>query len=264
MTIPQFLEAMGLGLAAGVIGGLAGIGGSLVMLPGLALVFGYHTRGHTEQHVYQAAAMAINLLVAIPATRRHVKAGAMRPGLVWPLMPPMIVAIIAGVLASDRVGGRALTLLLAAFIGVYCCLNLYRAWRPIPEAARKPERAGLLLLAAIGAGAGFIGGLLGLGGGAVMVPALQLLAGVRLRAAIAASSAAMVASSLVGACLKFMTLPRHGHSWDQAALLVLAMAPGAILGGGFGAHLAHHLPLRVVRIAISVILLLVAARLVFK
>jgi uncharacterized membrane protein YfcA len=42
---------------------------------------------------------------------------------------------------------------------------------------------------------------------------------------------------------------------------VAAMAPGAVLGGIIGAQLAHALPLRVVRAAVSLLLLLIALRL---
>jgi len=263
MTSVQFVEAAGIGLAAGVLGGLAGIGGSMIMLPGLALVFGYHDRQHTDQHIYMAAAMTVNILVAIPATRRHAKAGAVRRDLVMAVMPAMVIAIIIGVLISNQVNGRILKYLLAIFIAAYCLVNLYRIIRPRTDATRPPERTGRPLLTTIGAMAGFVGGLLGLGGGVVMVPMLQVFANIRLRTAIATSSAVMAVSALIGAALKFGTLHVSApmYSWTAAAFLVVAMAPGAIIGGSVGASLAHRLPLRVVRGAIAVILLIAAARL---
>ena len=262
MSPVQILEAAGIGLAAGVIGGLAGIGGSLVMLPGLALVFGFRDAAHTDQHLYMAAAMAVNVLVAIPATRKHARAGAVRRELVARVMPAMVMAIIAGVLVSDRVPGRALKTILAAFIAAYCVVNIYRVFRPRPQVNRPPEITTAPVLGAIGAGAGFVGGLLGLGGGAVMVPALNTFARLKLLDAIATSSATMAVSAAIGASLKFATLRLHDLRWQDAAWLVVAMAPGAVLGGYAGAWLAHRLPIRTVRIAISVILLLVAIRLV--
>lgn len=263
MTSIQLVEAAAIGLAAGVLGGMAGIGGSMIMLPGLALVFGYHDRAHTDQHVYMAAAMAVNVLVAVPATRRHAKAGALRHDLVKPVMPAMIAAIILGVLVSNWMDGRVLKYLLALFIAGYCLLNIYRIFRPRTDATRPAERRGAPILATVGGVAGFIGGLLGLGGGVVMVPMLQVLGNIRLREAIATSSAVMVASALIGAALKFATLhiAAPGHLWTKPALLVVAMAPGAIIGGTVGAALAHKLPLRAVRGIVSVILLVAAIRL---
>src|SRR3954471_651914 len=112
----QLLLAAALGLVAGVLGGMAGIGGSMVMLPGLAIVFGYHDRAHSEQHLYMAAAMCVNVLVAIPATRTHAAAGALRRELVVRILPAMIAGIVAGVIASDFMGGEVLKNLLAVFI----------------------------------------------------------------------------------------------------------------------------------------------------
>lgn len=262
MTPPtQLLLAAAIGLVAGVLGGMAGIGGSMVMLPGLALVFGYHDRAHSEQHVYMAAAMCVNVLVAIPATRTHAAAGALRRELVAGILPSMIIGILAGVIASDFMGGEVLKNLLAVFIAGYCLLNIYRVFRPRTDATRPPERIGPGVLAVIGAIAGFVGGVLGLGGGAVMVPLLQVVSNVRLRQAIAASSAVMVISAAVGAALKLATLPAaSGHPPLDALWFVLALAPGAVLGGILGAMLAHRLPLAAVRIAISLLLLIAALR----
>lgn len=260
METSQILIALVIGLLAGVIGGLAGIGGSMVMLPGLALTFGYDDAAHSAQHEYMAAAMAVNVLVAIPATVRHVRHGAVRRDLVLGLVPAMVAAIAAGVLLSNLVPGTVLRRLLAVFIAGYCALNIYRIAYPRREKDRPPERIGPGMLAGIGGSAGLVAGLLGLGGGVVMVPMLQVGARVRLRQAIAASSAAMVASALIGASLKFATLGGEGRSPIDAGWLATAMAPGAILGGSLGATLAHRLPLNVVRGAVSLLLMSAAVR----
>jgi uncharacterized protein len=258
----QFLIASVIGLAAGIIGGLAGVGGSMIIIPGLALVFGYRTANHSEQHVYMAAAMAINVVVSIPAAWRHWRNGVLRRELVLGIMPAMVAGIIAGVLVSNIFQGNLLRVFLAVFIGIFAVFNIYRAIRPRDEATRPPERIGRGMLTSVGVAAGFVGGLLGLGGGVVLVPLLQMIANVRLRHAIAASSAAMVVSALIGAALKLATLKRtHGHDPGDALMLVIAMAPGAVVGGIIGAQLAHVLPLRIVRAAVSTFLLIIAVRL---
>ena len=57
------------GLIAGVLGGMLGVGGSVIMIPGLTLVLGY------DQHLYQASAMVANVAGAVPAALRHHRAG---------------------------------------------------------------------------------------------------------------------------------------------------------------------------------------------
>jgi len=249
-----------IGLIAGLLGGLAGIGGSMVMLPGLFLVFGDNAE-HSRQHLYMAAAMVVNVVVSIPATYQHWRAGAMRRDLAEWLLPTMTATMVAGVFASNRFEGDALRIMLAVFITAYCITNIIRAVRPIPGDDRPPERGGAGLLIGIGSITGFIGGLLGIGGGVLMVPALQLLRRVRLRHAIATSSLVMCITAAVGAALKLMTLDQHGHTPTEAWWLVLAMSPGAIAGAMIGAALVHALPIRIVRVLISALLMVAAAKL---
>lgn len=262
MTLTEMFLAAAIGLSAGVLGGLAGIGGSLIILPGLALVFGFKTPDFAEQHLYMAAAMATNVLVALPATSRHIRARAVRRELVVPILPAMLIAMIVGVLASNYIEGLWLKRLLAVFIGAYAVVNLYRIARPLGTTNRPRERTGRPILTAIGAGAGLIGGLLGLGGGVIMVPLLQVVARVRLREAIGVSSAVMIATALIGATLKFATLNQHDLAASGAALFVLVMAPTAMLGATVGAHMAHRLPLHMIRAIVSLLLLLAALRLI--
>jgi uncharacterized membrane protein YfcA len=261
MTLEQLLLAALIGLIAGVLGGLAGVGGSMIMIPGLALIFGYQDEAHTEQHLYMAAAMAVNVLVSAPAAWRHYKNGHMRRELVVKILPGMLAAIVVGVIVSNFIEGTWLRRGLAVFIACYAVFNIYRVLRPVDEATRPPEKIGAARMTAIGGVSGMAGGLLGIGGGVVMVPLLQIFAWVRLRHAIAASSTVMVVSAVIGAALKLGTLgPTHGLSVADAFMFVVAMGPGAVVGGMLGAQLTHVLPLRVVRAAISLLLLLIAAR----
>jgi uncharacterized protein len=260
MTLLEMFYAAAIGFSAGLLGGMAGIGGSMIILPGLALVFRFQTPDFAEQHLYMAAALATNVLVALPATSRHVKAKAVRPELVRAILPAMLIAMIVGVLISNYIHGQVLKRALAAFIAAYALLNLYRLVRPRPLSERLVEHTSPPVMASIGGAAGLFGGLLGLGGGVVMVPLLQVFSRIRLREAIAVSSAAMIATALVGATIKFATLHTHGLSPAHAALFVLAMAPTAVLGATIGASMIHRLPLQVVRALVSILLLIAAAR----
>jgi len=246
-----------IGLAAGLLGGLAGIGGSLVMLPALAAL----NPDDSAHHLHMAAAMAVNVFVAVPATLRHHKAGAIRRDLVRTLLPVMSIAIIAGVLVSNLLEGRSLKMLLAIFIAAYCLNNLLHLARRTPEHDGDGERVSRLRLALIGGFVGMVAGLLGIGGGVLMVPLLQVVCRIRLRHAIAASAAVMCLTATVGATMKVATLPHLGQSPLDAMWLVLAMGPAAVLGATVGAMLTHALPVRIVRLAVSLLLLVAAARL---
>ncbi|MGH8120104.1 MAG: sulfite exporter TauE/SafE family protein, partial [Gammaproteobacteria bacterium] len=116
---------------------------------------------------------------------------------------------------------------------------------------------------AVGAGAGIIAGLLGLGGGIVIVPALLYLfilqgmpESILMHLAVATSLATIVFTSLVSA---------WAHHRHQAVLwpAVLALAPGIVLGSIAGALLTHHLPSHTLRSAFGVFEILVGLQIGF-
>ena len=140
-------------------------------------------------------------------------------------------------------------------------MSLYRLAVRRPEPPNGQDRPHAALLIGIGTVAGFFGGVLGLGGGVLMVPLLQLVARVPLREAIGTSAAVMVLTSVVGAALKTATLPSHDAAITDGLALALAMAPGAIVGSLLGSALTHSLPIHAVRGAITLLLLASAAKL---
>jgi uncharacterized protein len=261
MPLTDLAPILLVGLLAGILGGLAGIGGSMVMIPGLALILGYDDEAHTAHHTYMAAAMTVNVLVALPAAWRHSRAKAVRFDLVRIMLPSMALLIVAGVLVSNRINGEWLKNMLAAFIAGYCVLNIVRVIRRHPEPQVHHERITPLRVGAIGGLAGFAGGVLGIGGGVLTVPLLQVVCRVPLRQAIGTSAGIMWMTALIGAFFKLASLDQHGRSPSEALLLAAAMGPTAVVGSLAGARLTHALPIQAVRIAISVLLLVAAARL---
>lgn len=258
--IHMFLAVI-VGLVAGLIGGLAGIGGSLVMIPGLGVIYGYDEPNRVIQHLYMASAMGVNVLVSAPAAWQHGKKGSISIPTVKLILPGMLVGMTAGVWVSDQTPGRWLFVILAGFIGLYAMVNLLRAARKTVEPEPQEARKEWWLYSIIGLVTGFLGGLIGIGGGIVMVPLMQTLCRVPLKLAIGTSSAVMVVSALLGATQKLLHLEKHGLQMTQALQLIAIMGPGAMLGGFLGAKLTHKLPLQGLRMAVSILLALIAARL---
>lgn len=101
-------------------------------------------------------------------------------------------------------------------------------------------RYGWLWLIVIGAVAGFLSGLFGVGGGVVIVPLLMLLLGFDQKRAAGTSLAAIVPTSLVGVISYAST---GNVSWVSGGLLAI----GAVGGAQLGALLLHRLPQRAIR-----------------
>jgi uncharacterized membrane protein YfcA len=252
--------AVPLGLVAGVFGGMLGVGGSVIMIPGLTLFRG------ENQHLYQAAAMIANIAVAVPAAMRHHRQQAIVPQVLRWMLPAAIVAVLAGVAISNlpvfagAERGRWLGRILAVFLLWEVVMNVRklaarRDLEPMEHARiTRPRSAG------VGAAMGLIGGLLGIGGGAMAVPLQQWFLRLPLRNAIANSAAVMVFSAALGAGFKNATLPTHGQPWHAGLILAACLAPTCALGGRIGASLTHRLPIRHVRMAFIALMLLAAWR----
>jgi len=260
---PLFLAVLTLaiGLVAGAVGGLAGIGGSIIMLPALGLFLGYTGENKPEHHLYMAAAMVVNAIVAFASTRKHRKAGVLEPRLYMRLLGPMFVGILAGVLLSNVFEGETLKLALVGFLWLYCAYAVVTTVRKLPEPEPAEMHATLARIGTIGATTGVLAGLLGIGGGIVMVPLMILTARVPVRRAVAASAWVMQVTAPAGAIVKLWTLGEHGQSWTEALYLAVPMAVGAMVGATVGAGLTHSLKLPYLRLAIAVILAGASAKL---
>ena len=117
-------------------------------------------------------------------------------------------------------------------------------------------RVSPLLLAAIGAAAGILSGLLGVGGGIVMVPAL-VLAGIGQHRAQATSLAAIVPIAIVGA-----TLFGRAGSVDVGAALLLVV--GSLVGVRAGVLLMGRLSEALLARVFAVFLIVVAVTLLVR
>ncbi len=268
-----------LGLAAGTLGGMLGVGGSVVMIPGLVFILGRPTG--TEQHLYQAAAMIANVAVAVPAALRHRRAGAMTPAALRWMLPAALVCVVVGVALSNlpvfagKDGGVWLGRLLAVFLVYVIYANVQKLITSRPgrdltgpgavangppitsspsteDTPRATPARGL----AVGTLMGTTAGLLGIGGGAIATPLQQTLMKLPLRSCIANSSAIICVSAAVGAVYKNLSLSSQPLppgseplTWVAGLTLGLLLAPTAFLGGRLGASLTHTLPLRTIRLA---------------
>ncbi|MCC6661753.1 MAG: sulfite exporter TauE/SafE family protein [Phycisphaerales bacterium] len=263
-----------IGLGAGLLGGLAGIGGSLFILPALHIVFGPMLFGEPAgrpeiHHTYMAAAMMVNVAVSLPATLAHHREGVVRTRFLRVMLPAGIIGMLLGVEISNQFGGDALRVALAVFLIVYCVWNLRLIARPRRRkfsGEGRVERSGRLGVASCGFAPGLAGGILGLGGGFLLVPMLQLVCNMKLKNAIATSSAVIVVTSIAGSILKAATLAEHGEhvftmQWPSVLWLAGLMAPTAMLGGVTGARLLHRIPVVAVRIIITGLILVSATKL---
>lgn len=216
-----------LGLAAGVASGLFGVGGGVIVVPGLLLLL--PTTTFFDAKAASLLAMAIG---AVPGIVRHHRAGHVDWRRGFALGGGGVVASIASVLFVERVAEGTLQV---AF-GLFLVLVGARLWFPVaPRPERREGHAATAVAVATGVAAGLLGGAFGIGGGILMVPAL-VFAGATMHQAVATSLVAVV---LVGAA------STGAHAWlgyGPILLLVgLPVAVGSLAGSRLGASLAQRL-----------------------
>ncbi|MBI1303468.1 MAG: TSUP family transporter [Phycisphaera sp.] len=263
-SIPDLTIIAAIGLLGGMLGGVLGLGGSLLIIPALTLAFG------PNQHLYQAAALIVNVLVAITATLRHRGRGTIRRDTAPMLAVTAGLAAVGGVLASNLFDAKRLMALFGIFL--LCCalsevVGLARR-KGSTESDGSDARVAKPRTGAIGLIGGFASGLLGIGGGAIMVPLLRGWTRLPTRQAVACSAAAMILACMVGAIAKNATVGNlrspagEALSLQQSLTLAALLAPTATAGASLGAALVYRLPVRTIRALLAALLIVAGTRMV--
>ena len=218
-----------IGLGAGVLSGMFGVGGGLLTTPAIRLILGAPA----------LIAVGTPLLVIIPTAvvgafsylRRD--SADLRIGLTigaWGA-----AASIGGAYLSDLAGGTFVMLATAGLIAYMAVDTFYSALRPSdPEKAIFSEHYGhrALALIVLGVTTGLYSGFLGLGGGFVLVPMLSRFFGMPIKRAIGTSLVAIAVLAIPGSVAHWAL----GHVDVMLALgLMIGVVPGALLGARFTA-----------------------------
>ncbi|QIK37135.1 sulfite exporter TauE/SafE family protein [Caldichromatium japonicum] len=231
-------------LALTTLFSLAGVGAALILIP-IFLAFGI------ELHTAMATALLLNALGMTVASATFIRKGLVE----WRLVAPMLVLAVGlsplGVWAAHGLDRTLLLWLFVVFLVFAAGMMLF--YQPRPRSARASTAATLALGLPVGGAAGFIGGLLGVGGGNIIVPAL-VASGLEPKRAAASASFVVIFASLSG----FLAHVQVAHI-DPALLGVTAVA--TLAGAALGAWLAtERLSGTQLKRAIALVLLAVAAK----
>ncbi len=269
-TTLQSLELVVIGLLAGGLGGLLGVGGGLVMIPAMLLILG-EPWGPDSFHLYKLASLSTAALLSLLSARQHYRSGAVVTPMLAGIAPLGVMGVILGVgLAGLFVQEQ--THVLRRVFGLVMMLEVLRRWLLSRLSDREridrwPNRCPLatrrlLIGSVVGLPAGLLSGLLGIGGGIWVVPAQNIGLGIRLQNAIANSACTVLVLTIWGAISMSIALTRmpHLHARD-GWWLTLFLAPGAMFGAWFGAAMTHRIPTDWLRLAYYALLVVAGGRL---
>jgi uncharacterized protein len=253
----DFLILLAIGFASGVLGGLLGIGGSVVMIPAMTRIFG------PAQHLYQGAAMIMNFFVTFPAAYQHFRARAILWSVIEVTVPTAVIGVLAGVWLSAGWWFRGanevwLSRVFGGFLLYTAAYNTYRLFSAhrLPDVGEPEARAIPKWKTAgwVGLPMGLVGGLLGVGGGILAVPLQQVMLRIPLRRAIANSATTIILTSFLGAIYKNYSNACAGLPLATTLKLAAGIIPTAILGGFLGGRLTHVIPRRALRVAVILLM----------
>ena len=167
--IPLLLiaELLALGTVVGFLAGLLGVGGGMMMVPVMTLLLAQRgADSGTAVKMAIATSMATILFTSLSSVRAHDRLGAVRWSIVRTMAPGIVLGgLAAGAGAFAVLKGQGLALFFAVFIG-WTAVNMLRDKKPKPG-RDMPGAAGT---ATVGAGIGFLSGLVGAGGAFLSVP----------------------------------------------------------------------------------------------
>ena len=236
-----------LGLVVGFASAALGVGGGIIMVPALVLLF----------HLDIKKAVGTSLAAIIPisavgiAAHYAVNAGNMRVIVAAYLAAGAVIGTRGGAAAVKHISGAVLSRLFAALL-LFSGLELAGVVE-VPVRAVTDGGGGPVLLL-IGLAIGFASALFGVGGGIIMVPLLNIIFGLTIHEATATSLLVVLPTSIAGALF-------HRSQGTIAREALLPLLPTALIGAALGAVAANALSGEALELAFGVLLLVSAARL---
>lgn len=230
-----------IGLIAGLFGGLVGLGGGVVMIP---LMVGVLKMG---QHKAHGTSLVALVFTGIAGAITYASKGAVD------ITASALIAVTA--IFTARSGARfahalAEWKLKRSFGAFLIIVSLLLLMKPYLSHFSRPAEGWtkISVLLMTGVFTGFLSGMMGVGGGTIMVPAMVLLAGFSQHTAQGTSLLAMIPAGGVGAFT-------HWRLGNVEVKLVPGLIPGILAGTFLGGTLAQILSEAALRIVFAVVLI---------
>jgi len=238
-----------LGAAMGTLGGLFGIGGGLVAIPALGVLFGL------DQQLAQGTALLMVLPNVLLALWRYNQRNRISVRNAMSLIVPSFIMSWLTSLWAVRIDPQSMRIGFVAFLVVLTLFNVIQMyWR---KGHSGPQLRHGRWLWVLGLGSGVTAGMFGVGGGVIATP---ILTGIFGASQVAAQGLAL-ALAAPATIITMTTYALHGHvDWRMG----IPLAIGGLASISWGVALAHSLPERLLRSLFCVFLVICAIMLCFR
>jgi uncharacterized protein len=268
MDVQQVLVLLAVGLAAGVMSGMFGIGGGVVIVPALIVLLSY-----TQKQANAISLIALLLPVGILGAREYYKNGLLSARISLMLALGLFVGSWLGAIMAQGLDPLTLKRAYGVFL-LYVCwrftepIRWYRNWRyaathpddtdGMPPTTPRPVRDQWYVIVPLGFVAGVLSGLFGIGGGVIIVTALIVLVGFDQKKANGTSLGAMLLPVSLLAVWEYYQAGELRQP-EAGAFVALGLLFGALLG----ARLTLRLPVSTMKRLYSLFLLILSIRFLF-
>ena len=243
----QIQQSLIVGLLAGILAGMFGVGGGFLMVPLYVLWMGL------DQRRSHATSLAAVLPIAVAGAIGYASSDFVN----WHATAALLLGSVFGALYGVKLLAQvSLKFLQLGFAALLYLSALRLIWSSTPHQLLEGLAATIFLIV-VGFFAGVMSGLFGVGGGIVMVPALIIASGMDSLTARGTSLAVIVGSAISGTIANL----KKGNI-DKAFALITGLA--GVPATFIGVYLSQQVPQRISLILFSLILITIATQQVRK
>lgn len=242
---------LGVGLASGLVAGLLGVGGGIIMVPLLLLIFSH--LGYSGLDLIFPLATGTSLAVIVPTSASSAWMHHRHGNVLWKstlaMTPGGLLAVHLASVVALNTAGETLKIGFGVLL-IFVCLQMLFFGPRVREGPR--PLPGWLTFLIIGAISGGISYFFGVGGGIAAVPLLALLARTPIHQAVGTSSALIVFLAAYGTVINLWFRPAVGGLPEFSLGYVHLVAAGCLMPTSIvmarvGASLANAAPAAILR-----------------
>lgn len=233
-----------IGVLAGYLSGLLGIGGGVIITP--CLFFLFTKMGFPPEHVMKFAigtSMSAMIISTLSSALSHKRRGGVVSHAFFGLLPGVILGGVLGAMIASYLPGQILKWIFACY-AILAGLKMIFGKKPVSKEHCLP---GKLVLSLCGLGVGSISAMVGVGGGIINVPLLSYFH-VQMKQAVGTSSAITFFTSVAGtfSFIFFGAMQNAPHISSALGYIVLPafvlVGLSAALFAPLGVKSAHAIP----------------------
>ena len=237
------------GLVAGFLSGLFGVGGGILIVPALVLVL------HFDQRLAHGTSLAAVLPIAVSSLASY----ALEDKVDWPVGAWLALGAVGGAIIGTHILHRLPHDVLALAFALLLVATAVRLLLDHSEATgRSPlDVVSVITLVLIGLATGILAGLLGVGGGIIMVPAMVVGFGIPAAVAKGTSLLVIVPTAIMGTLRN-----RSKRNADMRVAMILGFA--GVISAFVASKISVGMSESTSNILFAILLLVVAARMVWQ